>query len=63
MHFADASMWILLASLVAGFNIRPLVKDGKPILPSGKFADGSIRYIFLLLAYLSGLVSPRCQGS
>ncbi|KAF5372558.1 hypothetical protein D9758_005187 [Tetrapyrgos nigripes] len=43
MHFADASMWILLASLVAGFDIRPPVKDGKPILPSGKFADGSIR--------------------
>jgi len=38
-------MWILLACLVAGFDIRPPVKDGKPVLPSGKFADGSIRYV------------------
>ncbi|KAK7449253.1 hypothetical protein VKT23_013398 [Stygiomarasmius scandens] len=44
IHFADASMWILLACLVAGFDIRPPVKDGKPVLPSGKFADGSISH-------------------
>ncbi|THU98501.1 cytochrome P450 [Dendrothele bispora CBS 962.96] len=58
MHFADASLWILLASLVAGFDIRPPVKDGQTVLPSGKFADGSISHP----EHFDCVITPR-QGT
>jgi hypothetical protein len=41
-HFADASLWLVFASLIATFDIRPPVKDGKPVLPSVKYTDGAI---------------------
>ena len=52
VHLANASMWLLCASALAAFDIRPPVKDGKPVLPSGKYMDGSIRYAELLPAYI-----------
>ncbi|KAJ7292764.1 cytochrome P450 [Mycena rebaudengoi] len=42
VHLADASMWIIFASILSCFNISAPVKDGKPQLPSAKFSDGSI---------------------
>lgn len=44
VHLADASMWLLCVSLIAAFSIRPPVKDGEVILPSGKYMDGSISH-------------------
>ncbi|ETW79487.1 cytochrome P450 monooxygenase 110 [Heterobasidion irregulare TC 32-1] len=41
---ADASMWLLCASALAAFDIRPPMKDGKLVLPSGKYMDGSISH-------------------
>jgi len=41
-HFADASLWLACASVLATFDIRPPVKDGKPVLPSVKYTDGAI---------------------
>ncbi|KAF8989705.1 cytochrome P450 [Cyathus striatus] len=44
IHLADASMWLLCVSLLSAFNIRPIVKDGKPIAPVAKYVDGSISH-------------------
>ncbi|KAJ7626299.1 cytochrome P450 [Mycena polygramma] len=42
VHLADASMWLLFASILMFFDISAPVEDGNPVLPSGKFLDGSI---------------------
>ncbi|KAK7029624.1 hypothetical protein VNI00_014322 [Paramarasmius palmivorus] len=42
VHLADASMWILFSSILAFFHINPPVRNGNPILPSGKFTEGTI---------------------
>jgi hypothetical protein len=44
-RFADASLWLVFASLIATFDIRPLMKDGKPVLPSVMYTDGAIPYV------------------
>ncbi|TFK45362.1 cytochrome P450 [Heliocybe sulcata] len=44
VHLADATMWLVFASLLATFHIEPPVKDGKPVFPTGKFTDGSISH-------------------
>ena len=36
-------MWLVCVSVLATFEVTPPVEDGKPIIPSGKFLDGSIR--------------------
>ena len=43
IHLADATMWLVCVSVLATFEVTPPVEDGKPIIPSGKFLDGSIR--------------------
>ncbi len=45
IHLADASMWLASVSVLAAFSVAPPVKDGKPVIPSGAFLDGSIRYV------------------
>jgi hypothetical protein len=40
--FADASVWLACASVIATFDIRPPVKDGVPVLPPVKYTDGAI---------------------
>ncbi|THH06929.1 hypothetical protein EW146_g9466 [Bondarzewia mesenterica] len=44
IHLADASMWLACASVLAAFDIRPYMKDGKPVLLSGKYMDGTISH-------------------
>ncbi|KAJ7493305.1 cytochrome P450 [Mycena galericulata] len=41
-HLADASMWLLFASILVFFDISAPFEDGRPLLPSGRFLDGSI---------------------
>lgn len=45
IHLADASLWLACVSVLAAFDIRPIVKDGRPVLASGKYMDGSIRCV------------------
>jgi len=40
--FADASVWLACASVIATFDIRPPVKNGAPMLPLVKHTDGAI---------------------
>ncbi|KAJ6561144.1 cytochrome P450 [Mycena vulgaris] len=42
VHLADMSMWLLFASILSFFDIGLAVEDGSPVLPSGRFSDGSI---------------------
>ncbi|RDX44656.1 cytochrome P450 [Lentinus brumalis] len=44
IHLADASMWLASVSVLAAFSVAPPVKDGKPVIPSGAFLDGSISH-------------------
>ncbi|KIJ65809.1 hypothetical protein HYDPIDRAFT_109838 [Hydnomerulius pinastri MD-312] len=44
IHLADASMWLACASILAFLEVRPPMKDGKPILPDARFMDGSISH-------------------
>ncbi|KAJ7157101.1 cytochrome P450 [Mycena filopes] len=44
VHLANASMWIVFASILAFFDVSPAIEDGKPVLPSGKFLDGVISF-------------------
>ena len=45
VHLADTSMWLLFASILVFFDLSAPVEDGRPILPSGRFLDGSIRHV------------------
>jgi hypothetical protein len=58
LHLADASMWLACVSVIAAFDIAPPVKDGQPVMPSGKFIDGGIRYVLVLLSSLSYILRP-----
>jgi hypothetical protein len=40
--FADASVWLACASVIATFDIRSPVKDGVPVLPPVRHTDGAI---------------------
>ncbi|KAJ7665191.1 cytochrome P450 [Mycena polygramma] len=42
VHLAEASIFLVFASILAFFDVTPPIVDGKPALPSGKFLDGSI---------------------
>ncbi|GJJ15253.1 hypothetical protein Clacol_009529 [Clathrus columnatus] len=42
-HLADAMQWLASAALIAAFDIRPVIKDGKPVIPPANFQDGTIR--------------------
>ncbi|KAJ7157103.1 cytochrome P450 [Mycena filopes] len=44
VHLANASTWIVFASILTFFDISPAIVDGKPVLPSGKFSDGIISF-------------------
>ncbi|RPD72903.1 cytochrome P450 [Lentinus tigrinus ALCF2SS1-7] len=44
IHLADASLWLASVSVLAAFDVAPPVKDGKPVIPSGKFLDGGISH-------------------
>ncbi|KAF9464583.1 cytochrome P450 [Collybia nuda] len=44
VHLADASLWLACVSILATFDICPVMKEGKPIFPSGKYMDGSISH-------------------
>ncbi|KIJ55030.1 hypothetical protein M422DRAFT_24891 [Sphaerobolus stellatus SS14] len=43
-YLGDAAMWILCVNIVAAFDIRPPVKDGKFVIPPAEFEDTSICY-------------------
>ncbi|KAJ7306126.1 cytochrome P450, partial [Mycena albidolilacea] len=49
VHFADASIWMVCASLLATFTVRPVEVNGVPVPPLPRFLDGAIRYISTLL--------------
>ncbi|TFK43947.1 cytochrome P450 [Crucibulum laeve] len=42
IHLADEFMWLLCVSVLAAFDIRPPVKDGESVMPTGKVLDGAI---------------------
>ncbi|KAJ7708771.1 cytochrome P450 [Mycena rosella] len=42
VHLADMTMWLLFTSILVFFDISPAIEDGKQVLPSGRFSDGSI---------------------
>ncbi|KAJ7600505.1 cytochrome P450 [Mycena floridula] len=44
IHFADASMWLACASIVAAFDVHPPLKNGKQTIPPAKFLDGAISH-------------------
>ncbi|KAJ7432778.1 cytochrome P450 [Mycena galericulata] len=44
VHLADTTLWLLFASLLTFFDISAPLNDGRPVLPSGKFLDGSISH-------------------
>ncbi|KAI0748079.1 cytochrome P450 [Daedaleopsis nitida] len=44
IHLADASMWLACVSVLAAFDVVPPVKNGKPVVPSGRFMDGGISH-------------------
>ncbi|KAJ7157117.1 cytochrome P450 [Mycena filopes] len=44
VHLANASIWIVFASILAFFDVSPAIEDGKPVLPSGRFLDGVISF-------------------
>ncbi|KAF8999673.1 cytochrome P450 [Cyathus striatus] len=41
-HLGDASMWIAMTSILATFNISPVMKDGMPIIPNPKLHEGTV---------------------
>lgn len=43
VHLADASMWLACTSVLAVYDIRLPMKDGKLVLPAEKFTSESIR--------------------
>ena len=45
VHLADASYWLACVDIIAAFDVTAPIRDGKPVLPSGKFLDGGIRYV------------------
>ncbi|THH13653.1 hypothetical protein EW146_g6595 [Bondarzewia mesenterica] len=63
IHLADASMWLACASVLAAFDIRPYMKDGKPVLPSGKYMDGSISVNFQQTGKEHGRQQQRLEDS
>ncbi|KAJ7460726.1 cytochrome P450 [Mycena latifolia] len=42
VHLADMTIWLLFSSVLVFFDISPTIEDGVPVLPSGRFLDGSI---------------------
>ncbi|KAJ7639260.1 cytochrome P450 [Roridomyces roridus] len=44
IHLADASMWLLFASILAFFDISAPMQDGHPVLPSGKHSNSGISH-------------------
>ncbi|KAJ7496786.1 cytochrome P450 [Mycena latifolia] len=44
VHLADMTMWLVFASILVFFDISPAIEDGVPVLPSGKFLDGTISH-------------------
>ncbi|KAJ3011616.1 hypothetical protein NUW54_g2117 [Trametes sanguinea] len=45
LHFADQSLFMAFASIIACFDITPLTgADGKPLLPPLEFAGGAFRH-------------------
>lgn len=37
--------WLASAALITAFDIKPVMKDGRPVIPSENFQDGIIRYV------------------
>ncbi|GJJ06932.1 hypothetical protein Clacol_001128 [Clathrus columnatus] len=44
LHLSDAVQWLASAALITAFDIRPVVKDGKPIIPPANVQVGSISF-------------------
>ncbi|KAI0696993.1 cytochrome P450 [Cerioporus squamosus] len=44
LHLADATMWLTSVSVLAAFDVTPPLKDGKPLIPTGRFLDGGISH-------------------
>ncbi|KAJ7639244.1 cytochrome P450 [Roridomyces roridus] len=41
-HLADLSIWLVCAAILTFFDISAPIEDGRPVLPSGEFLDGTI---------------------
>lgn len=37
MHLATAMLWLASAALITVFDFKPIIKAGKPVIPSAKF--------------------------
>ena len=59
IHLADAETWLACANVAAAFDVLSPIKDGKPVLPSGKFIEGTIMYVLLTKLFMRVLV---CRG-
>jgi len=45
-HFADASVWVAIASIVAAFDISPSPNDeGEPTIPPEEYLTGFVRHV------------------
>lgn len=42
-YLADAAVWIIMAKLLAAFDVLPPVKDGKPFIPPIVMTPGLVR--------------------
>ncbi|KAJ7102950.1 cytochrome P450 [Mycena crocata] len=44
VHLADMTVWLLFTFILVFLDISAAVEDGLPVVPSGKFSDGSISH-------------------
>ena len=54
-QFADATVWLAIATALAVFRVSKVVEDGVEVTPEGKCTDTFIRYVgrpFVLLLAL-----------
>ena len=58
MHFADSSVYIWCAMILAVYDISKAVENGKPIEPIDAYTTGAVRYV--RLRYIPGELSLMC---
>lgn len=52
MHFAEQSLYIITANLLAAFDINaPSDGDGQPVYPEVQMSSGLLSYVFLVMSF------------
>lgn len=58
---ADASLFITIAMCLSAFDIKPVVENGRPVLPEYKPEGGPVKYV--LLFPFESAYQPRLQST